>query len=61
MGEKDSWKNLKKHMTFLNKNEILNLLKDFDMISFEEIEEDGKTALGRIKHWHIYEVIAKKR
>lgn len=48
-------------MTFLNKDEILNLLKDFDMISFEEIEKDGKTALGKIKHWHIYEVIAKKR
>ena len=25
-----------------------------------KIEEDEKTALGTEKHWHIYEIIAKK-
>ena len=28
---------------------------------FKEIEKDGLTGLGKIKHWHIYDVIAKKK
>jgi len=39
---------------------VLNLLKDFEIIKFEEIEKDEKTALGSLKHWHTYEIIAKK-
>ena len=37
------------------------LFKNFDIIHFKEIEEDRKTALGVEKHWHIYDVIAKKK
>lgn len=48
-------------MVFLTKEEVLDLLKDFDIIKFEEIEKDGKTVLGKLKHWHIYDIIAKKR
>lgn len=48
-------------MVFLLKKEVLELFKNFDIIHFEEIEEDRKTALGVEKHWHIYDVIAKKK
>lgn len=48
-------------MVFLSKTEVLELFKDFDIIHFKEIEEDKKTALGVEKHWHIYDVIAKKK
>ena len=38
------------------------LFKDsFEIIKFNEIEKDGMTGLGKMKHWHIYNVIAKKK
>ena len=60
-GTKDSWVEIKPKMVFLSKTEVLELFKDFDIIHFKEIEEDKKTALGVMKHWHIYDVIAKKK
>ena len=36
---------------------IVNSLKD----DFNEIENEGKTGLGKMKHWHIYNVMAKKK
>lgn len=48
-------------MVFLLKEEVLTLFKNFDIIHFEEIDEDRKTALGVEKHWHIYEVIVNKK
>lgn len=53
---------MKQDMVFLSKQEVLELFKDsFEIIKFEEVEKDGKTGLGKIKHWHIYNVIAKKK
>ena len=59
-GEKDSWSKIKPQMTFLPKNQVMELFKDFEIIRFKEIEKDELTGLGEMKHWHIYEVIAKK-
>ena len=57
----DSWRPIKEEMVFLSKEQVLELFKNkFDIIEFKEIEKDGKTGLGRMKHWHIYNVIAKK-
>ena len=61
-GLNDSWTKIKKEMVFLSKEQILDLFKDyFEIIHFNEIEKDGKTGLGKMKHWHIYDVIAKKK
>ena len=49
-------------MVFLTKEQVLILFKDtFEIIEFNEVEKDGKTGLGKIKHWHIYNIIAKKK
>lgn len=48
-------------MTFLSKEEVLELFKDFDIEYFDEKEENGKSGTGRDIHSHIFEVIAKKR
>lgn len=57
----DSWRPIKEEMVFLSKEQVLELFKNkFDIIEFKEIERDEKTGLGKIKHWHIYNVIAKK-
>ena len=49
-------------MIFLSNEQVLELLEDsFEIIEFNEVEKDGKTGLGKMKHWHIYNVIAKKK
>ena len=47
-------------MTFLSQEQILSLFIKFEILFFEENEIDGKTGLGKEKHWHTYDVIAKK-
>ena len=59
---RESWVNIKEQMVFLSKEQVLELFKDsFEIIEFNEVEKDGKTGLGKMKHWHIYNVIAKKK
>ena len=60
-GLNDSWVKLKNNIVFLSKNEVLDLFKDFEVISFREIETDGLTGINKIKHWHIFNIIAKKK
>ena len=60
LGINDTWIN-KPNMTFLRKEEVLNLFSSFNIIKFYETEKDAKTALGTEKHWHIFDVIAKKK
>ena len=49
-------------MVFLTKEQVLNLFKEsFELIHFNEVEKDGKTGVGKMKHWHIYNAIAKKK
>ncbi len=50
-----------KQMTFLTKEEILNLLQDFDIEYFQEVEEDSKSGTGKSIHSHIFEVIVRKK
>lgn len=47
-------------MTFLTKEQVIELFEDFKIIEFKEIEKDNFTGLGQMKHWHIFNVIAKK-
>ena len=48
-------------MTFLTKEQVIELFKDFEIIEFKEVEKDGATGLGKMKHCHIFNVIAKKK
>ena len=57
----DEWKSTKEEMTFLTKEQEIELFKDFEIIEFKEVEKDGATGIGKMKHWHIFNVIAKKK
>lgn len=59
-GDKDEWKSTKEKMFFLTEKQVIELFKDFDIIEFKEVEKDDFTGLGKMKHWHIFNVIAKK-
>lgn len=58
-GNNDEWK--KKEMTFLSKKEVYELLNDFNIKYFKEKEFEGKTAIGKNKHWHVFYIIAQKK
>ncbi len=60
LGKNDTWTK-KSNMTFFTKEDVFKLFSDFEIIDFEEIEKDGKTALGKDKHWHVFNVIARKK
>ena len=60
-GKKDSWVKQNKYLIFLSENEVKDLFTDFELIQFNEIEKDAKIASGEEKHWHIYDIIARKK
>lgn len=60
-GTNDGWNGIKKEMIFLSREQIMELFNDFEIILFKEIEKDSLTGLGKMKHWHIFDVIAKKK
>ena len=60
LGNKDSWTRTKNEMTFLYKEDVERLFYNFKIIKHDEIERDKATALGEDKHWHFFNVIAKK-
>lgn len=60
-GTNDGWNGIKKEMIFLSREQIMVLFNEFEIILFKETEKDALTGLGRMKHWHIFDVIAKKK
>lgn len=58
-GVHDEWVG-RKNMTFHTRRQVEELLADMEIILLDEEEQDGTTALGTTKHWHLFHVIAKK-
>ena len=52
---------MKEDIVFLSKQQVLELLNRFEIVKFKEIQRNGKTGLGKMKHWHVYEIFAKKK
>ncbi|STX81336.1 SAM-dependent methyltransferase [Legionella busanensis] len=62
LGVGDSWNKINKfNMTFCKKNDLKYLLKQLDILWFEETKRDGADALGYDKFWHTYTIVAKKK
>ena len=60
-GVKDEWNAGNFQIIFFTKEQVLELFTDFEIICFKEIEKDMLTGLGKMKHCHIFNVIAKKK
>lgn len=60
-GLNDEWNTPGDSRTFLNRAEVLDLFENFEILEFREVEKDRPTALGKMKHWHIFEVVARKK
>ena len=65
LGKNDDWnKTQSQEKTFLSREEILDLLKDFEIneSGIRENELDKETAVSqKIKHWHTFFICAKKK
>lgn len=59
-GNNDEWESTKEEMIFMTKKQVLELFENFEIIEIKEVEKDNLTGLGKMKHWHIFNVIAKK-
>ncbi len=59
-GDRDGWAG-GEGMTFVTRDDAEKLLRPFELERFDEIEEDGQTAVGDAKHWHLFHVVARKR
>lgn len=58
-GDHDTW-STRAEMTILNRPAVERLLRGWDIIDLRETEWDGETAVGEPKHWHLFEVVARK-
>lgn len=58
-GDRDGWVGTRE-LTFQTRAEAEALLEGFELERFDEVEEDGQTATGNAKHWHIFHVIAHR-
>ncbi|MFZ4663322.1 MAG: class I SAM-dependent methyltransferase [Caldilineaceae bacterium] len=57
-GDRDAWAG--PDLTFQTIAEARALFAGFAIEAFVEFEEDAPTALQGMKHWHLFEVIARK-
>jgi len=60
IGHRDSW-NQYANMSCHTLDQVKAYFQDFDFEWFEEEEHPGKTALGEEKHWHLFQIVAKKK
>ncbi len=58
-GNGDGWADEEK-MTFLTLERTKVILSDLELLYFVEEEKDKPTASGKMKHWHVFHIIARK-
>jgi len=59
-GDRDGWAT-EPDMSFQTRKDAEALLRGLEVEHFDEVEEDGETAVGDPKHWHLFHVVARKR
>lgn len=59
-GDRDGWSS-EEDLTFHTRPQAETLFSQFELELFDEVEEDGKTAVGKAKHWHLFHVVARRR
>ena len=58
-GDRDGWAQ-DPALSFHRRADVEHMLQAFQVERFDEIEENGKTALGEPKHWHVFHIVARK-
>jgi SAM-dependent methyltransferase len=60
IGDRDSWA-IYTSMNHHTRFHVEVLLQPFEVEMFEEEDHPGKTAIGEEKHWHLFQIVARKR
>jgi tellurite methyltransferase len=60
-GNRDGWNVESSGKTFHTEESARKTLSGLELIKFQEEESDKGTALGKPKHWHTFNFIAKKK
>jgi tellurite methyltransferase len=58
-GDRDGWAQ-DPALSFHRRADVEDLLQAFQLERFDEIEQNGRTALGEPKHWHVFHIVARK-
>ncbi len=58
LGKNDDW--LSRYTTN-TEDELRSLFQDFDILHYEDYEEDKDPVIGGSKHWHLIDIIARKK
>lgn len=58
-GIHDTWNTPENHMTFFTSAQAHEQLEGMETLEFVEEDQDGATADGTSKHWHVYHIIAR--
>ena len=56
----DEWNKAGSDMTFHDKDKVEALLSDMEIVKLEEVTRDGILANDQPKHWHLFNIIARK-
>ena len=59
-GLNDSWNTPETAMNFHSRDDVKNLLGDWEIVELEEEDHPGRTKLGEPKHWHIFHILARR-
>jgi SAM-dependent methyltransferase len=59
-GPHDSWNQPGSEQTFITRARARALLRGLQIVELEEEDEDGETADGTQKHWHLFHVLARR-
>lgn len=59
-GVNDTWNTPENTMTFLTSEQARKQLEGLDILEFAEEDQDGATADGTQKHWHVYHITARR-
>lgn len=59
-GINDTWNTPETTMTFLTQEQAHAELAGLEIVEFEEEDQDGTTARGEAKHWHVYHIVARQ-
>ncbi len=59
-GDKDDWNTDDTLKNFVTKEQVTEIFQDFEIIEFEEIEDDKGSVLGKLHHRHVFNIIARR-
>ena len=59
-GKRDEWNVPGTEQNFSSRADVERMFSGWEIIELTEVEEDGHTADGSPKHWHVFHLIARR-